>query len=137
MGRENHVSEFSNSEQPDPELATVPIVQTMVAELGYRYVLNQASVAHDRRGGTHLHRVGQLDKRRDAPVYTNHDVFIKIGNTVIDTGRNLKGVLPGSWQDNLSVNLAGIAAADIFSTDGVGTGLDGPGYCFGDPRRDE
>jgi hypothetical protein len=118
----NHVSAFHNKSAPIPSVM-LSAVQSMLTHLGYRFVLTQAQLPTSVAADTSMPLTLNWNNAGNAPIYIDRHILVKIGNQVTDTGVTMKGFLPGTRTDTLTVNTAGLAAG----TYPVAIGLAAPG----------
>jgi hypothetical protein len=106
---DSHVSEISNKSAPIPA-AMIADARAMLAKLGYRIVLRQATFPRVAKIGSGLRLRLDWENKGNAPMYFHRNVLVKLGTQATDTGISMRGFVPGTRTDVISVDTAQLAA---------------------------
>ncbi len=104
---EHHVSAFNNKGEAIPA-GLLPSVKDLLTKIGYRFTITSAQHATRVIAGKSLSLAVDWANNGNAPLYSNRQVVIKIGDRVIETGRTMEGFLPGARHDVLELSTTGI-----------------------------
>jgi hypothetical protein len=116
---DNHVSELSNKSARIPA-EMLPGLDSMLARLGYRIALSQATfpIAASKSAGLPLSL--RWENNGNAPMYMERHVLVGLGPEVVDTGLSMRGFLPGTRDDVVSIPTRGLPAGTYEVRIGLG-----------------
>jgi hypothetical protein len=106
---DNHVSEISNKGAQIPD-GMREEAMTMLRKLGYRFVLKRATLPAVAKVGRALRLELDWANEGNAPMYFERHLLLKLGPKITETDISMRGFLPGTRTDVVTIETADMAA---------------------------
>lgn len=104
-------------------VVAIAMLLAHVVGSGYRFVLTQAQIPIAITTGESFYITLNWSNKGNAPMYFDRRILVKVGNHIFDTEISMRGFLPGTRTDTVTISAQGLTAG-IYP---VAIGLAAPG----------